>query len=92
MPSAEIIHVKFGVRSKIERYRLKARQCRARAALLTNPLERGHQQNFAAMWDELADAAAFEEEFRSYLRAGSRTPARSSRGSTSSRKNGSSSR
>ena len=63
MPSAEIIHVKFG-QAKADRYRMKAKQCRARAARLSDPQERGHQQNFAAMWDELAETADFEQEFR----------------------------
>ena len=47
MPSAEIIHVKFG-QAKADRYRMKAKQCRARAARLSDPQERGHQQNFAS--------------------------------------------
>jgi hypothetical protein len=75
MASAEIIHVQFGERSKAERYRMKAKRCRAEAARLPDPQERGHQQNLAVMWEELADAAAFQEEFRA-----SRAQARGRRG------------
>ena len=64
MRSAEIIHVSSG-EPKADRYRMKAKQCRAAGGAAVRPAgARPPAESSPTMWDELADTADFQQEFR----------------------------
>ena len=47
----------------LNRFRFNAARCRKEALTISDPEERVYIENLAVLWEQLADAAAFRQEF-----------------------------
>jgi len=61
-PSIGPVKWRYGVEA---RFQFNAQRCRKIALGLTDPEERAYTLNLAELWDQLAEAARFRQEFGS---------------------------
>jgi hypothetical protein len=65
-PSIGPVKWRYGVEA---RFQFNAQRCRKIAQGLTDPEERAYTLNLAKLWEQLAEAARFRQEFGSATRS-----------------------